>query len=273
MTTLALHQPPTYGTVIQQQLRNAAGALRGAAIGLFAAALLFFILLTLLQSSGQLQGPGPSGFNLNSYETIPVWFVALIAAGALWQRDEPTRRGYHLAMPVNAAHHTAMRVGAGWAWLMVWVAVYLVLLCLLGLVLTLIGGGQFTSQMGWWGWLAPFAAATMSYLLASIPFVASEKPLAWIVAVPGGFVALITLPYMFKARALTSVLDSLMAGPFSPQAPFFPMFFRMQSPAVMGPRHPLELDWQTSVTAAVVWTIIGLVGVWLATRHRARGAQ
>lgn len=272
MTAIALHQPPELGAVIRQQLRNVRVALRGPGLGLLVGAVVIIVTAAISVSGTVKQDATPFGFTIVPYETIGVWFVALIAAASIWQRDEPSRRGYHLAMPVSAAEHTAIRVGAGWIWLMVWVVGYLALLCLLGLIVAAIGGGHLDSRMSWWGWIVPFAAATMIYLLASIALVASEKPLLWIVGVPAAISGLIVIPLAYNAKSAVDAVMRLLQSPFSPSAPIFPMYY-LQPTGVHASLSPLAADWKSGVMATVLWTAIALVGLWLAARHRPAGAK
>ena len=272
MTAIALHQPPERGAVIRQQLRNVRAALRMPSIALLVGALVIIIVAAISVSGAARQDATPFGFTVVPYATIPIWFVALIAAASIWQRDEPSRRGYHLAMPVSAAEHTAIRVGAGWFWLMVWVVGYMALLCLLGLTVAAMGGGHIDSRMSWWGWVEPFAAATMSYLLASIALVASENPLMWLVGVPAAISGLLIIPLAYNAKSAVDAVMRLLQSPFSPSAPIFPMYY-VQPTGVHASLTPLAVDWKTGVAATLLWTAIGLIGVWLAARHRPAGAK
>ena len=272
MTTIALHQPPDRGAVIRQQLRNVRAILHGPGIMLLIGGLAIIVAAAISVSGAARQGATPLELTIVPFETMPIWFVALIAAASIWQRDEPSRRGYHLAMPVSTAEHTAIRVGAGWAWLMVWVVAYLALLCLLGLIVATLGGGHMDSHMSWWGWVEPFAAATMSYLLASIALVASERPLVWLVGVPAAISGLIAIPLAYNAKPAVDAVMHLVQSPFSPSAPIFPMYY-LQPTSVHASLTPLAVDWKTGVMATLLWTAIALAGLWLAARRRPAGAK
>jgi hypothetical protein len=268
MTTITLHDAPTWRAVARQQVRAAAIEMRRAGAVLFAC-LLVIALLTILGEMRKAVGtPSAFGFTLDPVMTMPVALFGLFAAGGIWQREEPSRRAYHLAMPVSRATHTWLRVGAGWVWLMASVAAYLLLLIVVGWAVSVIGHGQLTSRFTAWAWIAPFAAATMVYLLVSIAMVAAEQPLIWIIAAPFGVSFVLTLPGLYKWREGERLLDRLMQSPFNPAMPVFPLAATGgPDAAIYGP------NVRVSLLGVLFWTAVGIAGVWLAARRRPRNVR
>ena len=272
MTTIALHQPPERMPVMRQQLRSVGIQLRWPAILLLAGLVTIGVIVVGFAASEASTRPDVFGFPLESAQTMPVWFIGLLAAAALWQRDEPSRRGYHLAMPVRAAEHTLLRVLAGWAWLMVGVVGYLVLLVAMGFAVATAGGGHLTSQFTAWEWAAPFAAATMCYLLASIPLLASEKPIVWLIGPPALIALILSLPFASDASRgslMYRLASKVLASPLNPSAPFFPVY---HFPRVSY-KLPPAVDLRTSLIATVFWMAVAIGGVWLAARRKPRATK
>jgi hypothetical protein len=147
---------------------------------------------------------------------------------------------------------------------MVGVLGYLLLLVAMGAGVAAIGGGKLSSNFTVWLWIEPFAAATMCYLLSSIPLVASEKPMLWIVGPPALVTALLSVPALFDAHEAARAITRLLQSPFSPTAPFYPVYY-LPRPDF---RHALTVDVTSSVIATVFWTALAVAGVWLASRRK-----
>jgi hypothetical protein len=272
MTTIALHQPPQRLPVVRQQLRSVGIQLRWPGILLLAGLVTIGVIVVGFAASEASRRPDVFGFPLEAAQTMPAWFIGLFAAAALWQRDEPSRRGYHLAMPVRATEHTIIRVFAGWAWLMVGVAGYLALLVALAFAVAAVGGGHVTSQFTAWEWVAPFAAGTMCYLLATIPLIASEKPIVWLIGPPALIALILSLPFAngaSRGSLMYRLVTKILAGPFNPSAPFFPVYYFPR----IDFKHLPAVDLRTSVLATVFWMAVAMAGVWLAARRNPRATR
>ena len=269
MTTITLHQTPDWPTVIRQQVRTVGGAVRVAALVTGAIMVAFCVLSIISAARAAAVHPTNGGFPLSPGFVYPVFVLGLLMAAVVWQREEPSRRGYHLAMPVSPTQHTAIRVLAGWAWLMIGVAAVWAVICLTGAAIASVSGGPFdTREMTAWLWVAPFAAATMTYLLASIAMIATERPLGWLVGVPVVSVLLFQMPNVLGLAGGVELARRLLASPFSPTVAIWPVFRTMSVT-----RHMWLVDWQRSLLGTMVWTAIGIAGVWLAARKHPRGAK
>jgi len=267
MTTMTLHRAPEWREVGRQQLRTTGSAMRRAALVLFAVLLVVLLLIVFEAARETTLVSGIFGFTFEPVMMFPVVGFGLLAAGGVWQREEPSRRAYHLAMPISRVTHTWLRVGAGWVWLMASVAGYMGLLTLLGWLIATIGGGPLTSHLSVWACVAPFAAATTTYLLISIAMVGSEQPLLWIVGAPFGAGLLLALPDLYQWRAGSRMVNWFMNSPFGVRAALWPVF---DSARPRGSSLPWwSLDWQSGLVAVLFWTALGSLGIYLAAKRRA----
>ncbi len=269
MTTITLHEPPAWQGVARQQLRSVGGAMRQMAIVLAAVLVAILLLSIFVAVRSTMLRPDRFGFAFDPGMTVPFGILGLFAAGGVWQREEPSRRAYHLAMPVQRATHTWLRVGAGWVWLMAGVVVTLLMLGLLGVVTAAIGGGALTWRPPVWGWLTPFAAATIIYLLSSIALVGAEQSILWLVGAPFGVWLVLYLPTLYQWRSGAQWVDRLVNSPFNPGVAFWPMIAAVSEPRLL----PAPLRWQPVVMGTLFWTAVGLAGVWLAARRTPRAAR
>jgi hypothetical protein len=179
-------------TVFRQQLRSVAAAVwRQAVLGALLLACLSMLLLV-----HHARDPGrPSDLQFAEMAMIAV-MAALAAPLAVWKGEEPARRGYFWALPVDRFRHTLMKVAAGWALLMAAVGAFLLWAALLawttGGELSLgdtrvyvpprAGAAGYVTQawpMASWMWIVPFVAASAAYLLGSIVVLSTSRPWLW----------------------------------------------------------------------------------------------
>ena len=127
-------------------------------------------------------------------------------------------------------------------------------------------------------WLAPFTAATATYLLASVLGLATRHPLRWIV----GSVIGLYIVYgvgdaanaVWLGNVLEPLLESLFEGPYGLDALLTARttFLRIEATLSTGER---VVVWRAApdlgqwATATLLWTAAGLVTLWAAaSRHR-----
>ncbi len=231
---------------------------------------------------------------------LPAVVLGFIAPLSVWKGEEPSRRSYLWAMPVDRARHTLARVLGGWAWFMVAVAGYL----LWALLLALVTGGEIGQEvmrvvtvsetpaggaltpadmrtLRWsiplWQWLTPFAGATIAYLLGSIVALASDRPWRWF----AGFLFAAFMVVTLAAEAgevlwMDHLLEAVVNGPLG----IAPAFTGDQShaqtittPAGRGMEIWRDLpSFRAWVLAMPFWMLTGAAGVWLAARRHQEGA-
>ena len=220
MTSTALHPVPSHRVVLLEQLRSAWLAMRWEAAGLLVLVLLFLALAIYgaLQAAGNPQSS--MNMEIEPGFTIPAGILGLLIPFILWRGEEPSRRSYHLAMPVSQPTHTLLRVAGGWVWTMLAVVGYLLFVLTLGLIAKTIAGSTF--ELGpVWQWAIPFTAATTAYLVTSTGAIGSNHPWRWFVGV---FLVLLIGRPLFDAFELDSIdglLETLRQGRYGMFAAMF----------------------------------------------------
>jgi hypothetical protein len=194
----ALNPVPGWMDVLHEQFASVGLALKreGAVVGLFAALFTAFIVWTQLQH-------GAAAFPLSPKEGIAAAVMALLIPMAVWKGEDPGRRGYHHAMPVDQGAHASARVAAGLAWTLAGVAAFF---GWMGLLAAVTGGPVENVEP--WQWAAPFAGATVLYLLGSALTLATSRPWRWL---GGGAVAYFFLNAFRGLDATEPIADSINA--------------------------------------------------------------
>jgi hypothetical protein len=259
--------PPHWRTIVRTHLRAvAAGARRElvAAGGLVAA-------LTLLVLFESRDGSGMAFELMNM--NWPVVLLGLLAPMSVWRSDTPSRRAYFWSMPVDRRRHTLMKVFAGWAWLMVLVAAYL----LWAVTVAWASGGSVASGVDAvagvdttlrahpWMWLVPFTVTTAMYLFGSIAAVASDHPWRWV----GGVYIGTVLVAQAGAQWAERVTEAPIWGRFGLIAL---MTGTAPAPGTTGPLEqathlPSAVAW---AGATLIWTAVAVAGLHAAIRRQER---
>lgn len=282
----ALHAAPRWAAVLRQQLRATGAAVRREA----AVAALLLLALSLPVVLTHARTPGSATDMQFAEVMLLAVLVGLFAPMAVWKGEEPSRRSYLWAMPVERSRHTLVKVLAGWAWLMAGVAAYVLWAVLVARLtrgeLSLgdtrlplhplpeggVPGPGDVFVHRWpvqgWQWLVPFVAATVAYLLGSIVVLASDHPWRWFAGITGAAVLVMGLGTAGAQQALTGLvegrygLELLATGGYSREVP-------VPTPAG-GVAHagvfvPAPGAWRT---AALLWTALALAGLLAAAFRR-----
>jgi len=199
-----LNPVPGWWDVLREQLDAVRMALRreGAVVAL--CMLLFTVVLLWRQFE-----VGQAGLPLTYREGIATALMALLLPMAVWKGEEPARRGYHQAMPVDHGEHALTRGAAGLAWTLAGVAAFFGWMGLLSVAT----GGQVEPAEPW-QWLAPFVGATVTYLLGSALTMVSSRPWRWL---GGGAVVYLFLGFFRHVdglRELVDLVDAVFLGHF-----------------------------------------------------------
>lgn len=137
--------------------------------------------------------------------------IALLLPFAVWKGEYRFRRSYLAAMPVDRTRHVLTKLAAGWAWLMVMTAVFVLLM----LALTLVTGGSigfYTRVLEGdvppgatpeqvaalarrlsapaWQWAVFIPGATVMYLFGSAIVLASRRTKRWLAGVAVGYLTI-----------------------------------------------------------------------------------
>jgi hypothetical protein len=205
MTEWALRSTPRMGGVLREQVRAVTLALRMPA--LLAAGIA--ALATVMVTAEILRGGTVIDFHPERW--VFAGTAGLLLPIGVWMGEERFGTSFLWTLPVDRRAHALARVGAGWVWLMAFVA----LLVLWLLALTLLSGGNVLGvetlrfippeslpasgavdaaaarSVRWTPnpvlWLVPFTSATAMYLLASAVTLGVRHPLRWIAGTVLGF--------------------------------------------------------------------------------------
>jgi hypothetical protein len=170
-----------------------------------------FIALRARELNAKQAAYQMANFTFTPRSVFPLLILAIVVPLLTWEGEGPSRRSYHLMMPVPQYRHSLMRVFAGWVWLMVATAAYLVAIVLTVAVMEgLTGNTQpYEPFFVYWEWLVPFTSVSIVYFLASAATLATEQPLLWILGIPallGGSMALLhMLGFEDESRALQMI--------------------------------------------------------------------
>ncbi len=216
---------PDSRIVAREQVRAVGVALRTEAF-LFVAALVVFSVVVIagavrFANSAQSAGSHIS-LTYNVQGAIPMLLVGLLVPFGVWRSEDPTRRAYHLSMPVARGPHTIMKLLSGWIWLMI--ATLLYLACVIGLgyaVSAITGDASSHGTAPLWAWVAAFTAPTLGYLLVSIPVIGSDHPWRWIGGMVIGYTVLLALLKSFGLADMASAINTITDGRYGLNAALF----------------------------------------------------
>lgn len=292
------HPVPPMRDVLAEQVRLVGLSLRWP--GLVALALVAVtsaLVLTEVLAAGrviefdpeQIMVPGPA---------------AMLLPAFVWRNEERFGSAFLWTLPVDRRRHALAKVAAGWVWLMLAVALFVLWL----LALSLVTGDRILAEdtRGFlpavpfpepgtidrqvvrsirWApqpllWLVPFTAATAAYLLASAVTLGPRHPLRWIVGTVLTFFLLLGIAEATGSRWLLDApnryLRPLFIGPYgldtvlTARTEFLKVGTRLTTgESVIVWRGLPDLgQWATST---VLWTAAGVLALWTAaSRHRER---
>lgn len=187
---------------------------------------------------------------------FPAAIFGLVWPSSVWREEGPGRRAYHWALPVGRRTHALLKASAGWLWLMV---VGAAAVFTLAVVLPAIAGQALFAGMPAWIWVAPFAAATVTYLLGTVAALRSDHPVRLLLAIYLGTAIVIGVIRVTVSESLGRGIRSLWSGRFGLRVALFPL---------QSGRPPItfDADWPLAVG---FWTAIGLAAAYLAAdRHQ-----
>jgi hypothetical protein len=296
MTSNTFHSGPRTRDVLLAQIRAVGLAPRGPVLAAIAVVALATLLITIESlNTGEVIAFHPE------HQMLP-GIVGLLLPIVVWRGEERFGASFLWTLPVDRWRHALAKVFAGWVWLMGGVALFM----LWSLALTLLSGGNILAEetlrvvrsfsfsasrtldpaavqtVRWTPepllWLAPFTAATGTYLLASALGLGTRHPLRWIV---GSVIGLFLISGVSDAanavwlgNAFERLLEHLFEGPYGFDALLTARttFLKIESTLSTGER---VVVWRALpdlgqwATATLLWTGAGLVSLWAAaSRHR-----
>lgn len=222
-------------------------------------------------------------FDFSPLAAGPLVMLAFLFPLLVWREATPSRRDYHRSMPVPEWLHSLLRVTAGWVWLMAGLAGFLLWGSLLARVLGgRIGSASMTvtafhngvpmmgvpsSATGLTSWIAPFAGASIAYLLGSILALRSDHPWLWMGGVVAGCALFVGLLSAAGLDPLAQQLTTLWTGRFGLSTaligPHFEAHFVAGRPPHVNFTPPDVLAW---IGAVLLWSAIAVGGTVLALK-------
>lgn len=195
-----LHCAPRGRVIVVEQIRAVGLLMRTAGVLLLAlyAILALVAINTAFRVRAANQALGRLA-HLVDYAYAPQMTMLLLLLPFLipllvWQEEYPTRRLYHLSMPVSQATHAMSKTVAGWFWMMAAVAMFLIGLVAVHAFTRRVTGLPQPYHIGfaWWEWIIPFTSVTIAYVFVSAATVGARRPIVWIfgtLAIYAGVVA------------------------------------------------------------------------------------
>lgn len=277
--TTSLHPTPSRRTVAIEQFRAVGLALRKEAYFFITALVVLGVLIIAnavrfvqTHPHANVQRAYSMGFTYGVSGAIPIVLMALLIPFGAWRAEDPARRAYHWSMPVARGPHTVMKFLAGWAWLMIAAAVYLLFILLLATILPGISGEP--SRLGntpGWEWVAAFTATTLAYFLTSIAVVGSDHAWRWIGGLLIGYGVLIAVFKSFGMDDAAQALNSIYNGTYGLNSALFGATHDGQRGITVGiTRESMQaLRMGTWLIAMPLWIIGSGIAVTIASyRHR-----
>ena len=193
-----LHPTPAWREVMEAEFRSVGFAIRQLSFvaGLVVVAVTLFMSIYALRKG--------EGIQVFPELAFLVALAAPLLPIAVWKGGYGFRRSYFASLPVNRTRHVLAKMTAGWAWLMVLVAAFLLWM----LALAIITGGEIGVYMRvlasdlpsgatpdeaaalarrWttptWQWAVFFTSATVAYLLGSAVVLAGSRTRRWLAGV------------------------------------------------------------------------------------------
>ena len=295
MTDAPLRREPAIADVVREQVRTVGLSLRAPMMA--AAALL--AVVTVVVAHAVVREGDVIGFHPERW-ILPA-ALGLLLPVAVWSGTERFGAGFLWTLPVDRARHAAVRVFAGWVWLMAGVAVLVAWLLAASLLsgthplapetLRMVpalphpGPGpvdpSIVREVRWTPepvlWLAPFTAATATYLLASALALGARHPLRWII---GGVLAFVLIVAASEAgnvelaAAPARMLEQVLTGRYGLSAVAIADTEALKVETTLPDGRPVVVwrglpDVASWATATLLWTCAGLLALWAAARrHR-----
>jgi hypothetical protein len=299
MMESVIHSTPRATDVVREQIRAVGLAMRGPAVG----AAVLMLLGGLMIFANNVE---PGSYHPERW-LVP-GLVGLIFPFGVWKGEELFGSGFLWTLPVDRRQHALTKVLAGWIWLMVGVAFFMIWL----LVITLLSDGTIMApetvlylpnysfppkgtldaaslQQIIVGpqpllWLGPFTAATGTYLLGSSLAVGVRHPLRWVGGSVGalfllsGVISEIGLRRGAQDVALLPmrVVSSIVLGTYgldtllaaATEAIRIDVTLSTGDVVPVWRKLPNVTEW---ATATFLWIVTGLALLWAAaSRHRER---
>lgn len=255
--------PPSWRTIAPTQLRMLAQLQKKdfVILGSIVAVLVALAIWGIAHASPSDRGSNEPAMVL-AILAIPFVIVAAFWPLGVWRKESPEQRGYFWSLPASRGPHTLLRVGAGWAILMIVCVAIMVGTWVLAEASQIRLGPQGVSLARWY---VPLATATLAYVLVSCLAVFVDGPvrvLVWTVVAVGGFRIVAEATQLTALAApIDTVVSSLgiaLAGPLG-----------SGGPEVVLSGSALTQGFVSWGANYLIWIVLGVVALVLAAfRHQ-----
>jgi hypothetical protein len=219
VTAIAMHSTPRWSDVAIEQIRAAGLRLRAIGVILLGTLLMFGgiairVALNFRNSIAAHPHQSPTSFGYSPEVSVLVMYLALILPAALWHEESPSRRMYHMSMPIDRSTHALTKALAGWAWAMIATLVFVLFIMAIDAITRRIAGISTPAFQGieFWEWLVPFTSVTIAYMLSSAAAIGAETPAVWIVGPPVLYAGVAIVLAMLGLPQVSASMLKLFSG-------------------------------------------------------------
>ncbi len=154
-----------------------------------------------------------TSFAFTPQVSILIAYLALLIPALMWHDEGPTRRMYHLAMPVDRSTHALTKAFAGWVWMMIGTAVFVLCVVAVDFMAKRIGGvPPRVPIIAAWEWVVPFTCVTIAYALASAAAIGAQTPAVWVVGPPVLYAGAAFTAALLGYQAVAQSMFKLFSG-------------------------------------------------------------
>jgi hypothetical protein len=265
-----MHPVPRPRDVVREQINAVALRVRALGVLLFGAMMIYAVVVINVVRNEQYSALArmphyrPTTFEFTPEIAILLVYLGFLLPAMMWHEENPMRRTYHLAMPVERSTHALMKTFAGWVWLMVATAMFVAIVVIVDLIARKIAGlpMAFSARVQWWGWLVPFTSVTIAYLLGASAAVGARNPAVWIVGPPILYVATSYVVGMLGYTAAAQSMLTLFTGRFGAAAAIGGRVVQLDS---VGRTLGMPNGW---LWATVIWGVVATILLIAVSRRR-----
>jgi hypothetical protein len=190
MTALSMHEPPAPNGILREQVRALGITMRRPLLYAAGYIILSHVVVAVWLFTASRHNPTVMTLwrvSQNSFNTF--MYLGVLFPFFVWNGETPSRRMYHVLMPVAREQHALLKTGAGWVWLMFATALA-VLLSVIVTILALRSTGVALQATDFNMIGVPFITATVAYLLVSALAIATESPRVWVGVIVASYMVL-----------------------------------------------------------------------------------
>jgi hypothetical protein len=269
-SSVQLQSPPSLLTVLWSQLFAVIQGIKKEIL-IFVGALIILVAFGLV---GLYTAPNQSPSLLDLLPDSLLTLIGILLPLGVWRSEDPARRSYHWSFPTSRFMHSVIKTAAGWIWLMVGIATYVVVAGLVNIFgpTGFEGTMRALSTMEWW---STFGSSSIAYFLMSALVIASGHPWRWILGGGIAYLSLIVVLLGLGYFQLVITIANVIIGQYGILSALRGMSINLE----MAPFDPVMVttvqigatsSHMSNATVMVIWLTIGVLAVLCAAYGRAR---